>query len=199
MQPADSRSAASAVPASPTRLATPRCGPPSAHTDSSTAPRPAACWPCVRSGHVQPERTPHRLLDRQAGFPAGCSLSRGVEAPAVFSDHAFQRFAMQTQLRHQQLQSFRRRSRPSASSAAAPRSRPSHRIPLPAVERSRADPVLTAQLRRLHTSLALLQDPDDLPFRVPALLHLLPSSQTIYERTPASNGRDYRGQVRTSP
>jgi hypothetical protein len=43
----------------------------------------------------------------------------------------------------------------------------------------------------------LLQNPDDLLFAVPALLHpSLPHS--IYERIPASNGRDFRGQVKWS-
>src|SRR5665811_734493 len=48
---------------------------------------------------------------------------------------------------------------------------------------------------RLHPGLMLLQYPDDLLFRVPALLHLLPSSQIIYERTPDSTGRVFRGHV----
>jgi hypothetical protein len=43
----------------------------------------------------------------------------------------------------------------------------------------------------------LLQDPNDLLFTKPALLHLLPSSQIIYERTPDSNGGDFRGHVNT--
>jgi hypothetical protein len=43
----------------------------------------------------------------------------------------------------------------------------------------------------------LLQYPDDLLFRVPALLHT-PSSRLDYERTPASIGRDFRGQVNWS-
>src|SRR5271170_7519387 len=41
----------------------------------------------------------------------------------------------------------------------------------------------------------LLQYPDDLLFRIPALLHLW-SSPSHYERTPAAIGRDFRGQVR---
>src|ERR1700730_14714504 len=40
----------------------------------------------------------------------------------------------------------------------------------------------------------LLQDPDDLLFRVPALLHR-PSSRLDYEKTPVGPGRDFRGQV----
>jgi hypothetical protein len=47
----------------------------------------------------------------------------------------------------------------------------------------------------------LLQDPDDLLFRVPALLHR-PSSRLDYEKTPVGPGRDFRGQVsalRTCP
>src|SRR5277367_2107061 len=40
----------------------------------------------------------------------------------------------------------------------------------------------------------LLQYPDDLLFRIPALLHLW-SSPSHYERTPAAIGRDFRGQV----
>src|ERR1019366_1198119 len=42
----------------------------------------------------------------------------------------------------------------------------------------------------------LLQYPDDLLFRVPALLHT-PSSRLDYERTPASTGRVFREQVKT--
>jgi hypothetical protein len=41
----------------------------------------------------------------------------------------------------------------------------------------------------------LLQYPDDLLFTETTLLHPLPSSHVIYERTPATNGRDYWGQV----
>jgi RNA polymerase sigma-70 factor, ECF subfamily len=66
---------------------------------------------------------------------------------------------------------------------------------LPAIERSRADPVLPAKIRRLHTGLVLLQYPDDLFFCVPALLHR-ESSRSDYERTPASTGRVFRGQVK---
>jgi hypothetical protein len=40
----------------------------------------------------------------------------------------------------------------------------------------------------------LLQDPDDLLFPVPALLHAL-SSRSIYERTPVFPGRVFRGHV----
>jgi len=179
---AGSRSAASAAPASPTRLATPHCGPAAAHTDSSTAPRPAACRPCVRSDHARPEPTPRLLLDRQA--------------PAVFSDHRLQRLAMQTQLRHQQLQPavlvFHRLQPLCLAHLHAAE------LLLPAVERRRADPMLTAQIRRLHASLMLLQYPDDLIFRVPALLHT-PSSRLDYERTPASTGRVRWEQVTSSP
>ena len=52
---------------------------------------------------------------------------------------------------------------------------------LPGVERRRADPVLAAQIRRLHPSLVLLQNPDDLLFRVPALLHACPPVQFTRE------------------
>ena len=55
--------------------------------------------------------------------------------------------------------------------------------------------MLTAQLRHLHPSFALLQIPNDLLFAVSALLHL-PSSRSIYERTPGLIGRDLRKQVR---
>ena len=41
--------------------------------------------------------------------------------------------------------------------------------------------VLTAQIRRLHSSLMLLQYPDDLLFRIPALLHLTPLAQFTRE------------------
>jgi len=41
----------------------------------------------------------------------------------------------------------------------------------------------------------LLQDPDDLLFPVPALLHAL-SSRSIYERTPVFPGRVFRGHVK---
>jgi hypothetical protein len=37
-----------------------------------------------------------------------------------------------------------------------------------------ADPMLMAQVRSLHPRLMLLQDPDDLLFRLPAFLHLSP-------------------------
>jgi hypothetical protein len=40
----------------------------------------------------------------------------------------------------------------------------------------------------------LLQNTDDLLFRAPALLHTK-SSRLHYERTPASTGRVFRGQV----
>jgi hypothetical protein len=40
----------------------------------------------------------------------------------------------------------------------------------------------------------LLQDPDDLLFRIPALLHTK-SSRLHYERTPATTGRVFWGQV----
>jgi hypothetical protein len=43
----------------------------------------------------------------------------------------------------------------------------------------------------------LLQNPDDLLFRVPALLHTK-SSRLLYERTPASAGRVFWGQVTVS-
>jgi hypothetical protein len=44
----------------------------------------------------------------------------------------------------------------------------------------------------------LLQNPNDLLFRIQALLHRqLPHS--IYERTPNSNGRYFRGQVNWEP
>jgi hypothetical protein len=39
---------------------------------------------------------------------------------------------------------------------------PAAKLRLPAIERRRADPVLSAQVRRLHPSLMLLQNPDDL-------------------------------------
>jgi len=42
----------------------------------------------------------------------------------------------------------------------------------------------------------LLQDPDDLLFRVPVLLHR-PSSRLDYEKTPVGTGRDFREQVNT--
>src|SRR5271163_3580770 len=99
---------------------------------------------------------------------------------------------MQAQLRHQQLQTavlvFHRLQplRLAHVHAAVLR--------LPAIERRRADPMLAAQIRRLHSRLMLLQYPDDLLFRIPALLHLW-SSPSHYERTPAAIGRDFRGQV----
>ncbi len=100
----DTRSEASAVPASPIPRVVPRCDPAAAHTGSSTAPRPAACRPCARSAETRPIRAQHLLSGRQAGVPAGCSLSRGVEAPAVFSYDRFQRLAAQAKLSHQHLQ-----------------------------------------------------------------------------------------------
>jgi hypothetical protein len=56
--------------------------------------------------------------------------------------------------------------------------------------------VLAAQIRRLHPNLMLLQYPDDLLFRVAALLHR-PSSRLDYEKTPALTGRNFREQVTT--
>ena len=41
----------------------------------------------------------------------------------------------------------------------------------PVVEGRLADPVLAAQMRRLHAVLAFLQDRDDLPFAMPLALH----------------------------
>jgi len=123
-----------AAPAATARLTTPRRDRASAHTDNSTAPRPTACTP-------QPLR------------PA--SFSR-------FSDHALQRFAMQTQLRHKQLQTtvlvlqLLQPLRLGHVHAA--------QLLLPVLERHRTDPVHTAQIRRLHRTLALLQDPNDLLF-----------------------------------
>lgn len=88
----------------------------------------------ARVARAQPRRMQRRLLDRQAA--------------AVFSDHALQRFAVQTQLRRQQLQApvliFRRLQplRFAHVHAAVLR--------LPAIERRRADPMLPAQVRRLY-------------------------------------------------
>jgi hypothetical protein len=50
------------------------------------------------------------------------------------------------------------------------------KLRLPAIERCRADPMLTANIRCLHPGLVLLQYPDDLLFRETALLHA-PSSR----------------------
>jgi hypothetical protein len=41
---------------------------------------------------------------------------------------------------------------------------------LPGVERRRADPALPAQIRGFHSALVLLQNLDNLLFRVPALV-----------------------------
>src|SRR5271167_405851 len=62
----------------------------------------------------------------------------------------------------------------------------------------RADPMLPAEIRRLHPRLMLLQDPDDLLFRVSALLHPT-SSRLHYERTPTSTGGVFREQVTCPP
>ena len=76
---------------------------------------------------------------------------------------------MQAQLRHQQLQPavlILQRLQPLklAHVHAA-------ELLLPAVERRRRDPALAAQIRRLHSSLMLLQYPNHLLFAEPALLH----------------------------
>src|SRR6185437_6501005 len=55
--------------------------------------------------------------------------------------------------------------------------------------------MLTAQVHRLHPNLMLLQNPDDLLFTEPALLHGS-SSLPHYERTPASTGSVFRGHVK---
>src|SRR5665213_523468 len=55
-------------------------------------------------------------------------------------------------------------SRPPAPSTAALGNFHAAELLLRAVKRRRADPVLTAQLRRLHASLTLLQNPNDLLF-----------------------------------
>ena len=52
---------------------------------------------------------------------------------------------------------------------------------LPVVDRSVADPMLPAKIRRLHSGLMLLQDRNDLLFRVPALLHPSPPVQITRE------------------
>ena len=75
---------------------------------------------------------------------------------------------MQTQIRHQQLQAtvlVLQRLQPLRLGDFHPTI-----LLLPAIKRSRADPMLTAQIHRLHPGLALLQYPDDLLFRTPALL-----------------------------
>src|ERR1700731_4279389 len=124
----DSRSEASAAPASPVPRAVRCCGPVEAHTDSSIAPRPAACKPCVRSAGTRPRRTQPLLLDRQA--------------PPVFSDHRLQRLAVQTQFRNQKLQTtvlvFHRLQPLRLADLHAAELR------LPAIERRCADPVLSA-------------------------------------------------------
>ena len=64
---------------------------------------------------------------------------------------------MQTQFRHQQLQTpvlVLERLQPLRLRNFHPAI-----LLLPAIKRRRAYPMLTAQIRRLHTSLALLQDP----------------------------------------
>ena len=66
---------------------------------------------------------------------------------------------------------------------------------LPAVERRCTDAMLPAKIRRPHSCLVLLQNPDDLLFRVPALLHPK-TSRSDYERTPVSTARVFRGQDR---
>jgi hypothetical protein len=103
---------------------------------------------------------------------------------------------MQTQLRHQQLQTtilILHRLQPLRFTDLH-----AAELRLPAIERRRADPVLPAQVRSLHLGLMLLQYPDDLLFRVPALLHRqLP--RLDYERTPVPTGRDFWGQVRGAP
>ncbi len=74
---------------------------------------------------------------------------------------------MQTQLRHQQLQPtvlILHRLQPLRLAHVHPAE-----LLLPAIRRRRTDPMLTAHICRLHTSLMLLQDPDDLLFRMPAV------------------------------
>ncbi len=134
-----------------------------------------------------------RSLSRNSTVTNATSSLRPASS-SRFSDHCRQRLAVQAQLRYQKLQTAAlvlHRLQPLRLTdvhAAEPR--------LPAIERRRADSVLPAKIRRLHTSLMLLQDPDDLLFRVPALLHRqLPRFN--YERTPASTGGVFRGQVNT--
>src|SRR3984957_9992321 len=175
----DSRSEASDAPASPAPRAVPCRGPDEAHTDNSNALHQEACRPCVRSADTGPRRTPRLLSDRQA--------------PSVFSDHRFQRLAVKAQLRNQQLQTavlVLHRLKPLRLAHFHPAV-----LRLPAIKCCRADPMLPANIRRLHPSLMLLQDPDDLLLCVPALLHA-PSSRLDYERTPVSTGRDFRRQVK---
>ena len=135
----DIRSVASVWPASPALPATPRSDPASARTDSWLDPRPAACRPCARSDEIWPRRTQCLLSDRQA--------------PAVFSNHSFQRFLVQTQIGNQRLQStilifhLPKALRFAHIEAAVLR--------LPVVERRVTDPMLAAKIRRLHSSLML--------------------------------------------
>ncbi len=63
---------------------------------------------------------------------------------------------------------------------------------LPVVEARLTDPVLAAQLGRLHPGLALLQDRNDLLFRMPLALHRLVLSQG---QTPVHPGSIQSGNV----
>ena len=60
-----------------------------------------------------------------------------------------------------------------------------------ALNEAGADAKITGNLDHIR---AEYRNPDDLLFRVPALLHAL-SSRLDYEKTPASTGRVFRGQV----
>jgi hypothetical protein len=60
---------------------------------------------------------------------------------------------------------------------------------------SSADPVLPAEIRGLLSSLMLLQDPNDLVFRVPALLH--PSPPVQITRELQSSLDEFFGQVKS--
>jgi hypothetical protein len=64
-----------------------------------------------------------------------------------------------------------------------------------ALNEAGADAKITGNLDHIR---AEYRNPDDLLFRVPALLHAL-SSRLDYEKTPASTGRDFRGQVTGRP
>ena len=154
------------------------CGPVEARTDSSTRSTPSSLQ-AVRSLSRNSTETNATSSLRPAsssrffGSPPSALRHAGSAPPPAASDRRF------------------------SSSIAFSRCASLTSMPpilrLPAIERRRADPVLPAKIRRLHPGLMLLQDPDDLLFRVPALLHRT-SSRSDYERTPVFPGRVFRGQ-----
>ena len=70
-------------------------------------------------------------------------------------------------------------------------------VRLPGIKRRRADPMLATEIRRLNSGLVLLQNPDDMFFRVPSSSSQL--THLDYGRTPVFSGRVVREQVNNIP